>query len=115
MAHELVLNTDPRKGNGVVYNAKGLVGQIYFPASLFDGKPPATIKLEGVKFVAPGNQRPAVGKMTPEERAKAVAAAKEARKNETPVQKAERLKVQAQKAAERAAKAAAAAAAAAAA
>lgn len=115
MATELVKNTDPRKGGGVVYNIKGLRGNIYFPDSIFEGVAPDTLQVDGASFVAPGQQKTALNKMSPEERKAAQKAAAEARKNMTPLQKAEAAKVAAEKAAQRAAKLAAAAAAAAAA
>lgn len=101
---ELVRDTEPRKDAYVVFKIKGLRGSVYVSKSMISGDAPATATIDGISFVAPGAQKEPVAKMSKEERVAALAAAREARKNETPAQKAERARVVAAKATAKAAK-----------
>lgn len=105
---ELVRNTDPRKDSFVTFNVKGLRGSIYVPKSMISGDAPDTANLDGINFVAPGAQKETVAKMSPEERKASLAKAREARKNESPAEKATRARLAAEKAQKRADKLAAA-------
>lgn len=100
---KLSRNDKPRSSDAhIVYDLPG-GGQVYIPSSRVSGEAPETITIGGLSLtdgLARGGR-----KLTDEEKA----ARAEARKNETPAQKAERARILAERAAKRAAELAAAA------
>ena len=98
------------KSGSSSYAIEGLKSSVYFNKGMFAGEPPASLEItlpEGFSFGEPGQTRPGVASMTPEQRAAALADRKAKLAAMSPAERAQLKIDQARKTLEAAEKAAA--------